>query len=131
MIFTGIAEALHNSFPDIHIHTETIEQGFQRPCFYLAEISASQTLERGNRYEADHLIDVHYFGGGELRKVASKLYDVLEIIHVQGKQIRGNNMNHQIVDGVLHFFVTYSYYLAGNEPQADKMEEITHQGGIK
>lgn len=44
--------------------------------------------------------------------VAAEMMDVLEIITLpNGDLIRGTGMNYEVVDGVLHFFVSYNLTL--------------------
>lgn len=64
--------------------------------------------------------------------VAERMYDCLEYITTDGdtKPIRGSKMNHQVVDGVLNFFVNYDFFTVKTEDQTP-METMTASTDMK
>lgn len=130
-----------NTFRDkatTEIYSEDIPQNFKEPCFFIIEIRSSQARELGNRYKRGHLYDIHYFPNPksnskneDMREIAEIMYDNLEYIEVKGKLTMGLDLNHQIIDGVLHFFVKYPFFLYKEVEKDPKMEELEHERRIK
>lgn len=130
-----------NSFRDketTKIYSESIEQGFQEPCFYIKEVNSSHNKELNNRYKRDHLYDVHYFPNpnsstknADMRAMADVLYEQMEYIEVEGRPLMGLDMNHRIVDGVLHFFVRYPMFVKKEAEPVPLMENLEIKGGLK
>ncbi|HBF2884833.1 TPA: hypothetical protein KN186_001018 [Clostridioides difficile] len=79
--------------------------------------------------------DVHYFPKSndksfEINEVAEMLLEELEYIEIDGDLVRGTNMNFEIVDNVLHFFVDYNYFTIKSN-DTDKMDTVELFGGLK
>mgnify|MGYP001199617692 CR=1 FL=1 len=134
-IRTAVMLRLNERFPNIKRYGEEIRKGFEEPCFFVKMLSASQTQELGTRYIRTHSFDIHYFprdrSNEEAHEVAEKLYDVLELIEYDGVLYRGTGMNHEIVDGVLHFFVDYSFRVRREVPEPPKMGSLEQEGSLK
>lgn len=134
-IIDGIVLKLDSIFGnDSVIHTESIEQGLEEPCFYVALLASRQKLFFNNRYYLEHSFDVHYFPGtadknAEMHDVATKLSG-LEYITSDGNLLRGTDLNCEIVDGVLHFFVQYNYYAYLTKEEVEKMQAVRINSGI-
>lgn len=136
MIRKGLITKLSNIFPNIKIYGEAIEQCFKEPCFFVLQLSLQHTKELNRRYHRAYPFDVHYFPSSaypndECHKVADKLYDQLEYIEVEGNLYRGTGMNHEVIDGVLHFFVDYNFHLFRKAPETVKMQTMTQEGYLK
>jgi hypothetical protein len=131
----AVIATLGKQFPMIKVYGEEIEQGFEAPAFFVKLLSASHTKELGPRYMRTHSFDVHYFpldGQNEdAHDMAEKLYEALEVIEYNGVQYRGTNMNHEIVDSVLHFFVDYNVYVRRITPEVPMMQNMEQEGYIK
>lgn len=131
----AVMAALNRQFPTIKIYGEEIVQGFEAPAFFVKLLSAVQTQELGPRYMRMHSFDVHYFSlddkNEDAHDIAEKLYEVLEVIEYNGVQYRGTNMNHEIVDRVLHFFVDYNVHVRRVAPEAPMMQNMEQEGYIK
>lgn len=132
-IIEAISVSLNAEFgDDYEIHMEEIKQGLKEPCFFISCVKPDNNLFVGKRYERTNLFCIQYFprpGSGEQREcndTAEKMYDCLEYITLDGdtKPIRGSNMNHQVIDGVLNFFVNYDFFTIKVEDQA-AMENMT------
>lgn len=130
-----------NSFRDkntTQMYDEKMEQNFKEPCFFIKELKSNQNREFGNRYKRGHFYVIHYFSdpdseskNQDMRKMAETLYDNLEYIEVSGKLVMGQDMNHEIIDGVLHFFVKYPFFVYKETEPIPTMETIYYEGGIK
>lgn len=130
-----------NSFRDkeaTEVYSEEIPQNFKEPCFFIRELRTSQNRELGNRYKRNHSYDIHYFPipnsdskNEEMRDMAEILYDQLEYIEVNKKLIMGQDMDHKIVDGVLHFYIKYPIFVYKETDSIPTMENLDHKGGLK
>ena len=137
-LIDGISIKLNQVFGDgKKIYSETVKQGLKEPCFFIAVLNPSQSKMIGGRYFRQHPFDVHYFPANtdgkneEMRRVASQLLDGLEYITLtNGDLVRGTNMNYEVVDGVLHFFVQYNMYIKKIEV-IDDMETLTMETDVK
>ena len=134
-IRTAVFHRLAERFPDVKRYGEEIRQGFEEPCFFVKLLTASQTQELDTRYMRTHSFDIHYFpvdnSNSEAHDIAEQLYDTLELIEFNGDLYRGNNMNHEIVDGVLHFFVDYNFHVRRVTPDEPRMGDIEQEGYLK
>lgn len=133
----GISQALNQAFgDDYNIYIDNVEQDLNAPCFLIVSLNPSQEQRLGNRYERYQPFDIHYFPSDieaytrECMDVTEKLFDVLEYITVSGDLVRGTNMNGNIQDGVLHFFVDYNMFLIKQQEQIN-METIDSDVSLK
>lgn len=113
-IVDGITKAIYDEYgEECKIYTESIEQGFKEPCFFVAVLDTEQARIIGNRHQYNIPIDVHYFPGTkakseEMREVKQALYSILgRITLLNGDMLNGFQMHAETVQDVLHFFVTY------------------------
>ena len=115
-IIEAISVALNGEFGDRYeIHMEELEQGLEEPCFFIFCLNPSSDLFLGKRYFRTNPFCIQYFpeSSGKQREcngVAERMYDCLEYVTMDGdsEPIRGTKMKHEVVDGVLHFFVNYN-----------------------
>lgn len=112
-IIDGITNAI-SEVKEIEIHLEEVKQGFDKPCFFILPITEKESNLIGDRAKRTLTFDVHYFTNekdepkADLLEVASFLYPSLRRITLpNGDLLNGFNLHYEIVDGVLHFFVTY------------------------
>ena len=136
-IITGISQKLFVTFGlDYKIYTENVEQFLNPPCFYVELLQSSMQQIVSRRYRLENLFDIHFFTNenepkNDFRRVADILYDALEYISVDNDLVRGLNMHYEIVDDVLHFFVSYNLILIKTLEPEDKMETLKTRGEIK
>ena len=126
----GISIKLRSAFgSDYKIYKENIKQGLVEPCFNIVVLEPSQEAKLPNRYLRSYPIDVHYFPEtatkNEMYEVAEKLLIELEYITVLDNLCRGTKMRYELVDGVLHFFVNYDFFVKKEVGKQDNMEELT------
>ncbi len=131
-IISGMTNGIYQEFgSNYKIYTENIEQGLSEPCFFIAVIEAEQVRIIGNRYMLTAVLDVHYFPSTkaknkEMQDVASRLYKGLErITFLDGDMVNGFELKSEIVDDVLHFFVTYKLTVKYLEAAEEQMAEVT------
>ena len=61
-IVDGITKAIYDEYgEECKIYTESIEQGFKEPCFFIAVLDSDQARIIGNRYQKTIAVNVHYF----------------------------------------------------------------------
>lgn len=129
-LINGISIKLRSVFgSDYKIYKEEVKQGLVEPCFNIVVLEPSQEAKLPNRYLRSYPIDVHYFPKtntkNEMYEVAEKLLIELEYITVLDNLCRGIKMRYEIVDGVLHFFVNYDFFVKKEMGKQDNMEELT------
>nr|DAL98055.1 MAG TPA: tail completion protein [Caudoviricetes sp.] len=136
-IIEGIARALH-SVTSYAIYTDFHKQNARFPLFHIKLLESNQEQEFTNRYwrECDFDIQLFMDENGEIQDTkslmakADALYTVLEYIHVNGKLLRGTDMNYRVTDNVLHFFVSYNKYVFQESEPIPKMETLQTEGGV-
>lgn len=118
-----IVKAIRTEYPEnlYDIYTEPIEQGFTEPCFSIRLVNESSTQYPGGRTLLVPNFDVRYFPSShrpnkECREIASNLWLLLRSL----TGARGTGMTWEIVDNVLHFFVSYPHFV----------REISEQGAM-
>lgn len=117
VVLDGITLALRTAYPNRKIESNKIMQGLKCPAFIVRLVSASQSARSGIRWIRRPRFDILYFPvrereSEECYKVADELCEILETITLPGgDKLRGTNMEFEIVDGVLHFFISYSHFV--------------------
>lgn len=135
-LLEALTKVVYSGF-EKEIYVDRLRQGFASPCFFVREISATQTQELGNRKKRSHLMEIRYFPSDsfnckkELDIVCNGLYEILEYIPFDSKHIiHGTGLKHTISDGVLVFTVNYTFCITKSE-QKQPMERLKQTGGIK
>lgn len=135
-IVKGISVALNTAFGDKYeIYQSAVEQGLTEPCFLISVLSPSQTPYLGARRRLAIPLDVHYFpaqkgSSSEMMEIAEQLFAVLEFITLPDSSlVRAIQMNYEIQDGVLHFFITYSVFLTSFTEQTP-LKDFSLTSGI-
>jgi hypothetical protein len=132
----GVNQALDAAFTSFNIYGEGIKQDFQEPCFFVKILSSSQDKEIHRRYKRNLSFDIHYFSDKEdinsdCNNVADTLFEVLEYVTVGNNLYRSSNLNSEVVDGVLHFFLQFNYHVLKQIEAAVKMNKLTQEVGLK
>lgn len=137
LIKSAVAVKLHVSYPELKIYKEKIEQGLKFPHFFILQINTSKIKELRESGWIYYQINVRYrpqqdFNSkySELEQIGVDLFDTLEYIDVSGWPLRGADMNYQIVDGVLQFFVNYRMRIK-KEQELVKMLKLQNSAKIK
>jgi hypothetical protein len=109
----GIAQKLNQVFGDRYeIYIDEVKQGLKEPCFLIVCITGNQQQKLGTLYNREQSFDLHYFPQAkqitrEVNSVIAALNMELEYIEIEGGLLRGTKMKHEVIEGVLHFFVNY------------------------
>lgn len=137
-LIDGLSLKLNQFFGDgFSIYSEETEQGFQRPCFFITILSPSQKNLIGNRSLRQYPFDIRYYptiqgNNNELQSTASSLYEALEYVQlIDDDLIRGTKMYHEVVDGILHFYVNFDMVVTKVVPVEEKMSELHHGTNVE
>lgn len=135
-IRSGVILGLSELFPQMDIYGEAIREGFESPCFFVKLLTAAQEQELDRRYRRSSSFDIHYFPvsadyNGEAHGMAEQLYDKLRQVNIDGATYRGTSMTHEVVDGVLHFFVDFNFLVYEEKPPGIKMQTLEQEGYLK
>ena len=110
-LIDAISKRLLEYFPESvpNIYSENIEQGFSEPCFYISLINSTNKNKLGPGRSKRYKFDIMYFnnnlGNDDLNTMGDKLSTVLEDIQIGDALIHGFNIEYEVKDNKLHFFV--------------------------
>ncbi|NYV67275.1 hypothetical protein HYI36_18550 [Bacillus sp. Gen3] len=133
-IIDGISIKLNQVFGDSYeIYSEDVQQGLNVPCFFIGFLNSSKVQKLGTQFFKENFFDIHYFPKGpdsntEMLNISEQLETEMEYIIVNGDIVRGTQMNSEIVDGVLHFFVNYNMSMVKVEEPYEPMGELLISG---
>ena len=136
-IIDGICTAISAEFGDEYeIYTESVKQGFKEPCFSILCLNPSINQHLGNKYFRQHQFCIHYFPKADEPKaddydVEERLFNVLELITVDGDLVRGTDIHSNTTDDVLHFFINYDFFVRKENEESDVMSEFEHVTDLK
>lgn len=134
-ILSGISNALENEFGENYeIYNDEMPQDFLEPCFFIACIGPSEQQIFNSRYKRIQKFDIQYFpkaGKKEIYGVIERLNNCLEYIKNEEDILRGTQRNSEIVDGVLHYFVNYDFFVKKLGTEDEYMRDIKTKMEIK
>ena len=89
----------------------------------------------GKRYFREIQFCINYFPNKgnenkECHSVAERLYNCLEWLNAQGDLLRGTGLKHDILDGVLNFYVNYNAFYHKTEDTIP-MGDISQRLNVK
>lgn len=106
---------LHAAFGDEYeIYQNDVEQGLNEPCFFIVVLKPEVSPMIGRRFIKRNPFDIHYFpknqgDNREMFSIAEKLTEILDFIRIPGGDLlHGTGISYEVVDNVLHFFVSYN-----------------------
>lgn len=136
-IIDGITRTLYSRFGGnyrIYAH-EDLRQCLREPAFFVELLDISQISRLGTQFVRTYNFDVHYFpakhgSGYELNHTMDEMWQVLEYVQLLNNDVlRGLDMHAEIIDGILHFFVTYKRY-AYYKDELEDMESLSSEVGL-
>lgn len=134
LILDGITLALRASHPNARIASDPILQGLRPPAFFVRLVSETQAAYPNQRWQRRPRFDVVYFpvrGREDCYAMADKLCQTLELITLPGgDKVRGTDMNFEVVDGVLHFLISYHHFVHQEKEQTEMEKFNFQQGGV-
>ena len=141
-IINSITEAIYISlqaeFGDGYkICREEKGQGAEVPAFLIRCQRSTGSQFQGKRYFRQNCFCIRYFPGEsgkeneECQTVAERLFTCLRWLPVGAGQVMGTNMQCEMADGVLQFFVNYDRFVREDSAPVPKMEEISEEVSVK
>ena len=130
-IMDGVSIALYAKFgASYKIHGDkAVVQSLDAPCFFINVIDTSREATSPYRYILRASFDVAFFPEeqgdySELYEIGDQMFDALETVTLtNADKIRGDAISYDVVDGVLHFRITYIVPLQ-KTPTEDMMETV-------
>lgn len=137
-IINGIAGALHRTFGDTHaIYKESVKQDLKEPCFIIVALQPTSENANHGHYLRNYPFDITFIpesetdSKSEMYRTAESLFLILDYINVLDNLRRGIKMRYEIVDDVLHFFVTYTMYVKELVEPAPMMETLEYNSRLE
>lgn len=128
-IISLISNAIYDEFGEGYMaYAEDVDQEFVKPCFVVSAINTSVQSYPSMRKRWQNIFCVHYYPVGPKYKqenyaIAERLFQCLEYIGQGESLMRGINMNYELNENELYFFVSYNYFSMA-EKSAELMEEL-------
>jgi len=127
-----LSNVLKQNFKDVSIYNERAEN-MKSPAFVINMIQNSFDKKVGNLYQNEVHYQIVYIEKEDrnyttdyetYQKIAFKLYDILELIEVKGKKLKGYDMNYTAQDNNLIFFVSFKvrYYRDNKQELMKKLD---------
>ncbi|MBW7477248.1 hypothetical protein K0T92_21250 [Paenibacillus oenotherae] len=113
-VLDGIMDSLGEKYPGTTMAVGEAKEDYPKPLFAVKLMSVANNREMGRRYQLIHQFKIEYmtlvptYKG--LHDTANHLYTILENIAVAGNLIQGRGMRHEIINGVLHFYVHFNFH---------------------
>lgn len=129
-LIDAISKRLLEYFPESvpNIYSENIEQGFSEPCFYISLINSINKNKLGPGRSKRYKFDIMYFnnnlGNDDLNTMGDKLSTVLEDIQIGDALIHGFDIEYEVKDNKLHFFVEYPVLASYEIEKVPKMASL-------
>lgn len=133
-VVEGVMDKLELEDPETELSGEGFDPELEEPQWFVQLKSGAQSREPGGRFRRKHAFDVQYTAPEasepELHDVAEQLYDWLEAIELpDAGTVRGGGMKHEILQGVLHFYVEYALRVVRqDEDESVKMQQLEEEG---
>lgn len=117
LFLDSITVALYKKFGDPYkYYVEDVEQNADKPCFLVGTLNPLIRSTSAVKYHRTFPIVIHYFTDKEntidakkdCYNVAENILEAIEYLPVKDCIVRGEDIEWEIVDGVLQFFITYN-----------------------
>lgn len=140
LIVKSIKKQLADAYSkdDIYIYDEDIPQDFKEPCFYVSVLNTSKTSLLNERFILNIPVVVQYLPNNKSKykkaEINNKIIELLRLLkviklyddtlNVVG-MLNAFNVNSEVVDNVLSFFVEYKPTMNIVASAADFMEGLS------
>ncbi|CAH1212255.1 hypothetical protein PAECIP111893_03510 [Paenibacillus plantiphilus] len=125
-VLDGVMDALASQYPGVTLVAGDAGEEHPRPLFAVRLVSVKHNREMGRRYRFSHEFNIQYAAAVPtyrgLHDVADQLYSTLQHITADGGLIRGSGMRHEIIDGILHFFIQFNFHVLSVVTPETKMQ---------
>ena len=134
----GLSRKLETLFESPVIYHDMLPMGYEEPCFFIRSLDTQVTLRLYDRYLVQVNYDITYhpqerdFYTTEISRVADKLTYGLEYIPLEDESLlRGSNMRWEVQENVLHFFISFDFFVRRPKDRGAKMQTLTQQCRLK
>lgn len=136
-VVSQVSEILYARFSDRipNIYKDTPVQNVVKPYFFIHTLETTQNREMRNRARRSYFLDVraHPLDDIENKKswcnmIGHELLEILDEIKIAGMAVKPQEMRFEVVNDVLHFFVTYSFRVIKMVNPETKMENLDIHG---
>lgn len=112
-IISAITTKLHNEFGENYeIYKDNVTQGLKEPCFFISCINPKTTHYMGSKYKRTHQFCIQYLDkkatNAEKYEALDKMNDIALFLTVDDMVHRGTNIDSNIDDETVSFFVNYN-----------------------
>lgn len=135
-LINGIAQKLTTVFGDAYtIHTREVDEAQQTSCLIVSLLQSERQARLGGRMYQSSAFDIRYYPPavvdyGDMIAVGETMMTELALITLyEGDLAGGVRRKYEIVDGVLHFLVTYNLHLEKSPVETTPMQELGVQTG--
>lgn len=117
-------------------YVENVEQGLTKPAFHVSFLETFSRSRGTVLYDRTFPVVVHFFTDQkentitECYKMAEILSELLELITIEGKLVRGRDISWNITDDVLQFFITYEFATQKITDVETNMDEFVSTSNI-
>lgn len=137
-ILEAVARQLNSLFGDDYaIYTETVNQGFVKPCFFVQLIEQSEKPMINNRFYRKTGVCIQFLQGeavqpsDERNRVAEGLMNEMEYVRLTDESLlRGTGKSWKMENGILNFFISYSAFFNKLKQTEEPMETIEIEKGL-
>ena len=134
----ALSKGLEDVFDNPRIYQDMLPMGYKSPCFFVNHVDTQVQLKLFNRYRVVANYDITYhpaerkFNSKEFSEVVEKMTYGLELVQLEdGNYVRGSNIRYEVQDGVLHFFITFDFFVTRAKDRGTKMEKLYQRYGLK
>lgn len=139
-VVSQISEKINKCFNKDEIKAvwkNTPIQNAEKPYIYIQQLNTTHVKELRQRGERSYFMNIraHPSDDEQYKQtwcniIGDKLFETLDTINIGGMPVYGRNMRFEIVDNVLHFFVTYRFKVYKPDPTDVKMRTLHEEGFI-
>lgn len=126
----GIIATLKKEFSDLAVYGERVEQGFLKPSFFVSLKNAGGRREIGRRRRRSAEFDIHYYPADGAKRneamyaMGDRLLELFESVETGDGPLRPADARYEIVDDVLHFFVSFRWFALAEEAAVSTVAKI-------
>lgn len=136
-VVNAIAGSLNGIDSSKLIYQEHTEQNFNTPCFYIHTVGGSRKDLTGNMGRVSLQYDIQFhpdIDGTEQQQcntIADKLLEQFDYVMAEGRPLRVNAREYDIVDRILHFMISINANVELQVEPEDSMATLAQESGTK
>lgn len=123
--------------PEAEVYVNEVPAELKTGSFFIKSLFPVRRHMFQNIYSQSEKLDIQYFLPMNENKgllallAANELMEILEYIQIEGDYFRGYEMEPNVSEGILHFYVTYRFRLEkealGEQPMEELKSNITRR----